>query len=378
MFRSNQKRYSNAIPLGDYSKQALTSKKANKSACKALDLKNHLGNVLVAVSDRVLPQTDDGVTVSRFEPEILSAVDYYPFGMEMPGRKLNSSDSRYGFNGQEGDDEIYGSKNLYVYKHRMSDARLGGQFWSIDPLFRSYPGWSPFHFAQRTPVWARELEGLEAWYTTTESGDQEIIEGASGPLSNAYAEGIGATHYGVTEDQPDYSFSDQEVQDFSNWNATNGPTEPGACLGCATTGSEMLTGADGGFRNSSGNNVLNGKTLYDLGRNLEGEGNAAELPTSQGQETTTIIKNPNAEGTANTAYLGGPAGAYHSILIIHNSSNNTFSIFDQGTGWDVKNETQQGAQSQIDDINSYHPDWGSRIWQIYKTQQTEVLYPLGN
>ena len=291
--------------------------------------------------------------------------------------KNRLSSSTFGFNGQESDDEVYGTKNLYAFKYRMSDPRLGGQFWSIDPLAPQYPGWSPYHFAQRTPIWARELEGLEAWYTTTESGDQELIPNAAGPLSDSYAQDIGATHFGVLENQPDYSFSDTEIQDFSNWNATSGSTEPGACLGCAVTGSERLTGANAGFRNSSGNNVLSGKTLYDVGTNLQQAGNAAELPTRQGQETTTILNNPNAVGTANTAYIAGPAGAYHSIIITNNTSTSQFSIFDQGTGWDVKNTTQQGAQNQINSINSIHPNWGSRMWQIYKTKQVEVLYPIG-
>ena len=33
-------------------------------------------------------------------------LNYYPFGMEMPGRKFSSTDYRYGFNGMEKDDEL--------------------------------------------------------------------------------------------------------------------------------------------------------------------------------------------------------------------------------------------------------------------------------
>ena len=32
--------------------------------------------------------------------------DYYPFGMQMPGRTHSAGDYRYGFGGQEKDDEI--------------------------------------------------------------------------------------------------------------------------------------------------------------------------------------------------------------------------------------------------------------------------------
>ena len=41
-------------------------------------------------------------------PEFLADIktynDYYPFGMEQPGRKYNSPEYRYGFNGMEKDD----------------------------------------------------------------------------------------------------------------------------------------------------------------------------------------------------------------------------------------------------------------------------------
>jgi hypothetical protein len=43
----------------------------------------------------------------------------------------------------------------------MHDARLG-RFWSVDPLAAKYPWNSTYAFAENTPVWARELEGLEA------------------------------------------------------------------------------------------------------------------------------------------------------------------------------------------------------------------------
>jgi hypothetical protein len=244
-------------------------------------------------------------------------------------------------------------------------------------LTKKFPELSSYQFASNTPIWAIDLDGLEAWYTTDENGNQQLLEGVSGPLSESTAEDFGATHYGGVATEREYSFSNEQVQEFSDWNADNGPTEPGACLGCATTGSEMLTGGDGGFRNSAGRNNLSGKNLYDLGTNLEANGNATEIITPTGQETTTILNNPNAVETENTAYILGPAGAYHSIIVIHNTSNNTFSIFDQGTGWDVKNVTQEKAQEQIDDITNRHPTWGgTRMWQLNKTEQVEVLYPV--
>ncbi len=89
-----------------------------------------------------------------------------------------------------------------------------------------------------------------------------------------------------------------------------------------------------------------------------------------------ILNNPNSQGTENTAYIAGPAGAYHSIIITHNTRTNEFSIFDQGTGWDIKNTNQQGAQQPIDYLNNLHPNWGSRMWQLHKPNQVKVLIPI--
>jgi hypothetical protein len=196
-------------------------------------------------------------------------------------------------------------------------------------------------------------------------------------LSQSRIQEIGATEYGVIETKTDANFTNQEISDFANWNFNNGGTVSGYCLGAATRGVEQLTGVDAadlGLETTSGNLNLAGKSVYDLGNSLVTTGNATNLTTSQGQETTSIL-NSNTAGTDNTAYLAGPAGGYHSIIITRNTGNNQFSIYDQGTGWDVKNTTQQGAQNEINSINSVHPNWGSRIWQLNKTQSVEVRYP---
>lgn len=292
---------------------------------------------------------------------------------------------RFGFNGQEKDDEVTGVTGSHLnFKFRMYDSRIA-RFFAVDPLAPSYPELTPYQFASNTPIWAEELEGLEANYTNEGSTQSTSTDGGptntvSGPITSGFANDLGYTEAGVNMNVPDYSFSDDEVQSFSDWNAQSGPTEPGACIGNATTGSEILTGADAGFRNSKGKNVFypNGvkKGLADLGANLVKSGHATALPIKQGQETSTILKNPNAQNTANTAYISGPAGAYHSLIIINNTKGKEFSIFDQGTGWDVKNENQQGAQEQIDHINSYYPKWGSLLWQIHKSKTVEKRSPI--
>ncbi|MCB9196597.1 MAG: hypothetical protein H6598_10270 [Flavobacteriales bacterium] len=68
---------------------------------------------------------------------------------------------RYGFQGQEKDDEIKpGEGNSYAYTFRFYDPRLG-RFLSIDPLHGDYPHLSPYHFCDNSPIEMMELEGLE-------------------------------------------------------------------------------------------------------------------------------------------------------------------------------------------------------------------------
>ncbi|HBH05977.1 MAG TPA: hypothetical protein DDX92_05190 [Flavobacteriales bacterium] len=67
---------------------------------------------------------------------------------------------RYGFQGQEKDDEWKGSGNSINYKYRMHDPRLG-RFLSLDPLAPDYPHNSPYAFSENRVIDGVELEGLE-------------------------------------------------------------------------------------------------------------------------------------------------------------------------------------------------------------------------
>jgi len=67
---------------------------------------------------------------------------------------------RFGFQGQETDDEIYGGENAVSYKYRVHDPRLG-RFLSLDPLAPKYPHNSPYAFSENRVIDGVELEGLE-------------------------------------------------------------------------------------------------------------------------------------------------------------------------------------------------------------------------
>jgi len=67
---------------------------------------------------------------------------------------------RFGFNGQEKDNDLYGEGNAYAFEYRIHDPRLG-RFLSVDPVSSTYPWNSPYAFAENDVLRFIDLEGLE-------------------------------------------------------------------------------------------------------------------------------------------------------------------------------------------------------------------------
>lgn len=116
------------------------------------------------ISDRklVIPNsvTIYGELRNTYTADVLSTSDYYPFGMQMPERNFSSSEYRYGFQGQEIDNEVKGDGNSVNFKYRMHDPRIG-RFFAIDPLVKDYPWNSPYAFSENKLIQFIELEGAE-------------------------------------------------------------------------------------------------------------------------------------------------------------------------------------------------------------------------
>src|SRR5690606_15370078 len=172
------------------------------------ELSNHLGNVLATVSDKKFAiDNNEDEEIDYFEPEIITASDYYPFGMLMPGRggslingewqesgptvlahlsvddRTGNQPSEYialesieflpGFESGSADEFVAyittsgsgdreGTDGLYRYgfNGKEMDNETGtqdygfriynpglGRFLSVDPLTRTYPWYTPFQFA---------------------------------------------------------------------------------------------------------------------------------------------------------------------------------------------------------------------------------------
>jgi RHS repeat-associated protein len=69
------------------------------------------------------------------------------------------SDYVFGFNGKMKDNEMKGIGNSYDFGERGYDPRTA-RFYSIDPLYRQFPSWSPYVFAFDNPIINIDRDGL--------------------------------------------------------------------------------------------------------------------------------------------------------------------------------------------------------------------------
>jgi RHS repeat-associated protein len=115
------------------------------------ELSNHLQNVLVTVSDKKLQHTSNNVVVDYYMADVVTANDYYPFGMMMPGRKYtaNTTTAKYRFsiNGQEKETEL--NENITTAEYWEYDSRLGRR-WNRDP--KPTIGVSPYACFLNNPI----------------------------------------------------------------------------------------------------------------------------------------------------------------------------------------------------------------------------------
>ncbi|WP_347067844.1 RHS repeat-associated core domain-containing protein [Flavobacterium sp. WV_118_3] len=137
---------------------------------KRYELSNHLGNVLVVINDKKIPEFEKVDTpesgLVAFNADVLSYSDYYPFGMLQEARHGSKANYRYGFQGQEMDNEIKGEGNSLNYTFRMHDPRVG-RFFAVDPLSKDYPFYSPYQFSGNSPLIGVDMEGLELQVSNT-------------------------------------------------------------------------------------------------------------------------------------------------------------------------------------------------------------------
>ncbi len=136
---------------------------------KQYDLKDHLGNVRVQVSDMKLwadatvdGGNDNGIPDGgEFRADVLSYANYTAFGAIQSNRSYNSNTGTRGFGNQEKDDEIYGEGNAYTAEYWECDPRLGRR-WNQDPIIK--PWESPYAVFANNPIIFSDELGLTVDY----------------------------------------------------------------------------------------------------------------------------------------------------------------------------------------------------------------------
>jgi len=108
--------------------------------------------VLITISDKKIGVSSNGTTIDYYNADVVTASDYYPGGMQMPGRKYsNGSSYRYGFNGKENDNDVKGEGNSLDFGARIYDPRIG-RWLSVDPMIARMPGVGSYTYVNNNPI----------------------------------------------------------------------------------------------------------------------------------------------------------------------------------------------------------------------------------
>lgn len=94
---------------------------------------------------------------------------------------------RFGFNGQEMDNEITGVTGSYLnYKFREYDSRIA-RFFAVDPITKDYPELTPYQHSSLNPIWKIEIEGLEGQPSTEiKNSKDDLPTGYTSAKSTTY------------------------------------------------------------------------------------------------------------------------------------------------------------------------------------------------
>jgi RHS repeat-associated protein len=255
---------------------------------KFFELTNHLGNVLVTISDRKFGHDGGGGVIDYYTPDVVNGNDYYPFGMLQPGRKFSAGGLyRYGFNGKENDNDVKGEGNSQDYGMRIYDPRAG-RFLSTDPISKSYPELTPYQFASNRPIEGVDLDGKEFSQEKLKAilAQTKAKLGKAASESLTVAQGFGdafanANTIGISDHLPRWLGGTNHLNDYDN-DYERALYLKGRILGDVAAGlqggSEVGAGAStaaaGGAMSSTGVGSIGGVPTAILGGVVAGHGAA--------------------------------------------------------------------------------------------------------
>ena len=203
--------------------------------CK-YDLKDHLGNIRVTIKD------DNGT------PLVISATDYYPFGLEMPGRQfqaITDEENKHKFLGKELDYET-GYTNLDA---RLYDRHLG-RFLQVDPLSEAQPNQSAYQYSWNNPINLADASGLYPYtfHVRSFAPFKDFGGGFHGD-NRGYSTSTDSRTTSRVQQQFTLETDDGSISGASTWsNSTDHPAWPGDPKTATPSGSvSATTNGDGNF-----------------------------------------------------------------------------------------------------------------------------------
>lgn len=163
--------------LGQYQLNKLTEPTTSDTGSfirglKRYEIANHIGNVQAIVSDK--RKLVSGVV----QADVVTATDYYPFGMPMPNRAVGNRAYSYGFQGMECNDDMYADDNAYNTDFRQYDPRVG-RWLSVDPKADKYYDLTPYNAFLNNPENRTDAKGDDPPYTLAQYREEHGIN-ASG------------------------------------------------------------------------------------------------------------------------------------------------------------------------------------------------------
>jgi RHS repeat-associated protein len=151
---------------------------------------------------------------------------YYAFGSSMKDRSVSISSKayRFGFNGMEKTNEVYGDENEYTTEFRQIDVRLG-RWISIDPAFNILPNLTPYNAFCNNPIIYIDPKGL--WHIEVNgkgAKKREYIVGDKGDNLTTLDDFLTKlSKKGRFSIQHITKMGDDAKKDLIEWEKTNGP-----------------------------------------------------------------------------------------------------------------------------------------------------------
>ncbi len=190
---------------------------------KTYELNDHLGDVLMTVSDRKLPivSATNPPNVDHYVADVLSYNTYYPFGQEMKGQLntlyLNGASGtayRFAYNGMEQDHEMKGIDNSYTTEFREFDPRLGRWF-TTDPRTDELAWESPYLSMGNNPIMLNDING-DVWKTDADEKKAIKMDNIASTLMDKYQnqlDKLDPKSANYESDKADLTFKINELHD---------------------------------------------------------------------------------------------------------------------------------------------------------------------